>query len=149
MKRVLMRCAILASLALPVALYAGDLEPLPWLGLSFTWSETAAHQHMLHVRAVTVAGPAARAGVRAGDLIAKINGERVDFGDELEFLLFLKDRKPGERLRLSVVREGRELPIIVTLGRLAEEARPKWERNLEMARSKRAENAARTQTHRP
>jgi S1-C subfamily serine protease len=143
MNRFLMAGALLATLPCADSLAAGNLEPLPWLGLSFTWSETAAHQHMLHVRAVTVNGPAARAGVRGGDLIAKINGERVDFGDELEFLLFLLDRKPGERLRLSVVREGRQLPVTVTLGRLAEDARPQWQRNLEMARNKRAQNAGR------
>jgi putative serine protease PepD len=90
------------------------------------------------LRHVARGGPAERAGVRPGDLISTINGNRVDFGDELEFLLFIAARKPGERLHLTLIREGRALPVIVTLAKLAEESRPKWERNLEMARRKRS-----------
>jgi hypothetical protein len=44
---------------------------------------------------------------------------------------------------MTLIREGREIPIVVTLVPLAEESRPKWERNLEMARRKRALRAAR------
>jgi C-terminal processing protease CtpA/Prc len=124
-------------------LLADPRKPLPWLGLSFTWSETSAQTHMLHVRYVARGGPAERAGVQTGDFVATINGERVDFGDELEFLLFLLERKPGERLRMTLIREGRELPVVVTLAPLAEVSRSKWERNLEMARQKRAQRAAR------
>jgi C-terminal processing protease CtpA/Prc len=133
--------AILATVCGSV-LAAEPKKPLPWLGLSFTWSETSAQTHMLHVRNVVRGGPAERAGVRTGDFVATINGERVDFGDELEFLLFLLERKPGERLRMTLIREGRELPAVVTLAPLAEESRSKWERNLEMARQKRAQRLA-------
>ena len=121
----------------------GDKKPLPWLGLAFSWSEMSADTHMLHVRRVTPGGPAKRAGVREGDLVATINGERVDFGDELEFLLFLAERRPGERLRVGLVRNGQPATIIVTLGKLAEGDRVKWQRNLETARRKREERAAR------
>jgi S1-C subfamily serine protease len=117
---------------------ADKSSPLPWLGLAFTWAESDERSRALHVRAVTPGGPAESAGVKAGDLVTAVNGSRVDFGDELEFLLFLKQRTPGERLRLSIIREGREVHIAVTLGRLPDEARSKWERNLRMAREKRA-----------
>lgn len=112
--------------------------PLPWLGIAFTWAESDAHNRALHVRGVTPGGPAEKAGVRPGDLITAVNGARVDFGDELEFLLYLEKRVPGERLRLQLVREGRILAAIVTLGQLADEARPRWERNVRMARARRA-----------
>lgn len=135
---------VTACLLTAAAGLAENKKPLPWLGLAFTWSEVGENTHMLHVRSVTAGGPAEKAGVRAGDLIATIQSERVDFGDELEFLLFLRDRTPGERLRLGVVRHGKTVPITVTLGTLAEEQRAKWERNLGMARRKREERLAKT-----
>lgn len=137
--RAALQWLALCGIALTVAA-AG--KPIPWLGLSFMWSETGAQTHMLHVRKVAKAGPAERAGIREGDLIARINGERVDFGDELDFLLFLADRSPGERLTLTVIREGRRIPLEIVLGRLADDARPNWERNLEMARRQRGRRAA-------
>jgi len=141
--RRLTRCIALLAIVYGPLLAANPKKPLPWLGLSFTWSETSTQTHMLHVRNVARGGPSERAGVRTGDFVATINGERVDFGDELEFLLFLLERKPGERLRMTLIREGREIPAVVTLAPLAEESRSKWERNLEMARQKRAQRAAR------
>lgn len=124
-----------------VAFAAGAAQPaapLPWLGLAFVWAESGERSHALHVRAVTPGGPADKAGVRAGDLVTDVNGARVDFGDELEFLLYLQQRRPGERLRLSFVRDGRAIAAVMTVGQLAEEARPRWERNLRMARDRRA-----------
>jgi S1-C subfamily serine protease len=117
---------------------ASKPAPLPWLGIAFTWAESDVRSRALHVRAVTPGGPAEKAGVRPGDLVTTVNGARVDFGDELEFLLYLQKRVAGERLRLKLVREGRPVDVIVTLGQLAEDARPKWERNLRMARERRA-----------
>ncbi|HEY0160507.1 MAG TPA: PDZ domain-containing protein [Thermoanaerobaculia bacterium] len=131
---------LMFSLGALLAFAAGAAEkpPLPWLGMAFTWAESEARSRGLHVRAVTPGGPAEKAGVRPGDLVVTVNGTPVDFGDELEFLLYLQKRAPGERLRLQLVREGRAVATIVTLGRLPDEARPKWERNLRMARERRA-----------
>lgn len=140
MRRSVM-CAILSAVAIAAcpALVAGDkLPPLPWLGLAFTWTESQSRNHLLHVRRVTSGAPAEQGGVRAGDLITAMNGERVDFGDELEFLLFLETKKPGRPLRLTIVRDGREREVAVILGVLPEAQRGKWERNLNMARAARA-----------
>lgn len=145
MMRILFGAFLSVSTVLAGAAHASAPPPLPWFGVSFTWSEVGPKTQMLHVRHVTRGGPAERAGIRAGDLISTINGNRVDFGDELEFLLFIGARKPGERLRLTLVREGRSVPVVVTLAQLVEASRPKWERNLEMARRKRADRASRSQ----
>jgi S1-C subfamily serine protease len=140
MRRSVM-CAIfsVAVIVACPALVAGDtLPPLPWLGLAFTWTESQSRAPMLHVRRVTAGGPAEQGGVRPGDLVTAMNGERVDFGDELEFLLFLQAKKPGRQLRLTIVRDGREREVAVILGVLPKEQRGKWERNLNMARAARA-----------
>ncbi|MFF4492964.1 S1C family serine protease [Streptomyces sp. NPDC001546] len=64
--------------------------------------------------AVTADGPGARAGVRAGDVITKVDGVRVHGGDEL--IIKIRAHRPGDRLALTVLREGRERTLDVVLG---------------------------------
>lgn len=70
----------------------------PWLGV---YSQEEAG-HVL-VQRVAEGGPASRAGIRAGDIIAKLNGETVT--DLASFYRKLwKDRKPGDRVGITVLR---------------------------------------------
>ncbi|MFD6886812.1 S1C family serine protease [Streptomyces sp. NPDC059957] len=64
--------------------------------------------------AVTVGGPGARAGIRPGDVITKVDGVRVHGGDEL--VIKIRAHRPGDRLALTVLREGRERTLEVVLG---------------------------------
>lgn len=66
------------------------------------------------VRAVGAGTPAARAGLQAGDIITAIGGQAID-GDN-RFINVLMRFKPGERVTLNVVRDGRTVTIDVTLG---------------------------------
>ena len=59
-------------------------------------------------------GPAALAGAQGGDRIVAINGEVMDTSDEL--IAWLQQR-PGERVVLEVLRDGRTLPLDLTIGR--------------------------------
>lgn len=59
-------------------------------------------------------GPAKEAGIRAGDLIVAIDGAGIrDTGELMETIAL---RRPGERVRLDVVRDGRTIQVDVTLG---------------------------------
>jgi serine protease Do len=58
--------------------------------------------------------PAAEAGVREGDVIEKL-GDRPT-PTSLDYHLALVDRKPGEALRVEVLREGRRKRGTITLG---------------------------------
>ncbi|MCX5122666.1 S1C family serine protease [Streptomyces sp. NBC_00347] len=64
--------------------------------------------------AVTAGGPGARAGIRPGDVITKVDGVRVHGGDEL--VIKIRAHRPGDRLTLTVLREGRERTLEVVLG---------------------------------
>ncbi|MFF1415323.1 S1C family serine protease [Streptomyces sp. NPDC058289] len=64
--------------------------------------------------AVTASGPGARAGIRPGDVITKVDGVRVHGGDEL--VIKIRAHRPGDRLTLTVLREGRERTLEVVLG---------------------------------
>ncbi|MEU6311094.1 trypsin-like peptidase domain-containing protein [Streptomyces sp. NPDC047014] len=63
---------------------------------------------------VVAGGPAARAGIRAGDVITKVDGQRVRGGDEL--IVKIRAHRPGDRLTLTVEREGRDRTLEVVLG---------------------------------
>ncbi len=66
------------------------------------------------VQGVEPDGPAAKAGVKRGDVIRKIDGESVK--DNQDLVGRIATRRPGERVRLDVFRGGRSTDVIVTLG---------------------------------
>ncbi|MFD5329182.1 S1C family serine protease [Streptomyces sp. NPDC127092] len=63
---------------------------------------------------VTPGGPAAKAGIRPGDVITKVDGQRVHSGEEL--IVKIRAHRPGDRLRLTVTRDGKEQTKTLTLG---------------------------------
>ncbi|MFE3070371.1 trypsin-like peptidase domain-containing protein [Streptomyces sp. NPDC059247] len=63
---------------------------------------------------VTPDGPAARAGLRPGDVITKVDGQRVHNGEEL--IVKIRAHRPGDRLALTLNRDGKELTKTLTLG---------------------------------
>jgi Do/DeqQ family serine protease len=72
----------------------------------------------LLVSAVQKGGAAERAGVKQGDVITAINGTGVSEPNELRNLV--AGTQPGSDVTLTVVRDGREQQLKVTLGELAE-----------------------------
>ncbi|WP_405633408.1 trypsin-like peptidase domain-containing protein [Streptomyces sp. NBC_00016] len=63
---------------------------------------------------VTAGGPADRAGVRAGDVITQIDGRRVHSGEEL--IVKTRAHRPGDRLALTIERDGGERTLTLVLG---------------------------------
>ncbi|RNL71894.1 S1C family serine protease [Streptomyces sp. I6] len=64
--------------------------------------------------AVTPNGPAAKAGLRAGDVITKFDGKPVDSGPTL--ISEIWTHKPGDQVQLTYERDGREATVTITLG---------------------------------
>jgi putative serine protease PepD len=64
--------------------------------------------------AVAKGGPGERAGLRAGDLITEVDGQRVHTGEEL--IVKIRAHRPGDRLRLTVERGGTEREVSLVLG---------------------------------
>lgn len=113
-------------------------QPIPYLGLEFRWHNDRGHDRFLHVERVAPNGPAQKAGIQPDDLVTHIGGVRVGFGDELDFLLFMRDQRPGDRLVLTIIRSGRQMKVTTILAELPEFARSRWERGFEVAAQRRA-----------
>ncbi|MER6103884.1 trypsin-like peptidase domain-containing protein [Streptomyces sp. NPDC001832] len=64
--------------------------------------------------AVIPDGPGARAGIKPGDVITEVDGERVHSGEEL--IVKIRAHRPGDRLDLGLTRGGKDLSISLTLG---------------------------------
>ncbi|MDP9436212.1 MAG: trypsin-like peptidase domain-containing protein [Actinomycetota bacterium] len=66
------------------------------------------------VLVVTPAGPGAEAGLQPGDVITEFAGQRVRTTEDM--LGALRQRRPGERLPMTVLREGAQQRLTVVLG---------------------------------
>ncbi len=97
------------------------LEPYehPFLGILPRRDD---RQGEVTVRYVYPKSPAAAAGIQPGDVLLSLSGEPV--GDRHALAAQLSRHKPGQALTLGVRREGRELQIEVTPGRLPEALPP-------------------------
>jgi serine protease Do len=58
--------------------------------------------------------PAVRAGLKKGDVILKVDDREVERGEQYQSLIV--KRRPGERVTLTIIREGKEQQIDVVLG---------------------------------
>ncbi|MFC9679534.1 trypsin-like peptidase domain-containing protein [Streptomyces sp. NPDC056948] len=63
---------------------------------------------------VTVGGPGAKAGIKAGDVITTVDGQRVHSGEEL--IVKTRAHRPGDRLELTLERGGKERTVSLVLG---------------------------------
>ena len=81
------------------------------LGLTVQMDEGA-----VKVVAATEDTPAARAGIKSGDFLTDIDGKLI-YGDTLDEAVEQMRGAPGTKIRLTIVRPGRDKPFDVTLTR--------------------------------
>lgn len=127
------------KLVLP-SLKAGQTYNYPYLGLSALPSLTLAQAEFLGLSQATGAyvvevvdgGPADEAGIQAGDqptevpglyaggdLIIGVDGREVlQFSDLLSYMML--NKQPGDEMTVTVLRDGEELELTVTLGSRSE-----------------------------
>ena len=82
-----------------------------YLGIAIDDSSASAGASLAEVRAGT---PAARAGLKNGDVITKFGDQSVGSADELRRLV--DSKQPGDKVELTVTRNGKTQTITVTLG---------------------------------
>jgi putative serine protease PepD len=82
-----------------------------YLGLS---TAPAQNGNGAQVAEATQGGPAADAGIQAGDVITEVDGESVTSPDDVAQAI--EDNQPGDKVEVKVQRAGSEQTIDVTLG---------------------------------
>ncbi len=97
------------SLEIKVALYENDDA---WLGVEPDDDEPD-DEKGVKVGAALAGGPAARAGMRPADVIRRLGDSEVSNIEDLKRLL--KPLKPGETIRVGVLRDGKRIEIEVKL----------------------------------
>ena len=60
-------------------------------------------------------GPAAKAGIRAGDVVTAVNGDKIDSSRGL--IRAVAVVPPGNSVRVTILRAGREMEITINVGR--------------------------------
>jgi putative serine protease PepD len=83
------------------------------LGVTVNGSTSAANSAVT-LQTVAADGPAATAGLKVGDAITTLDGQRVGSADGL--IGAVRSRAPGQRISLSYVRGGKSTTVTITLG---------------------------------
>ena len=104
------KAALALLLSFAVAAAAGNR---PWFGLSFSFHRTDKSGTYLRLCAVAPNGPAAKAGLKAGDLITHIGGTRITFADHDAALRHFAAIKPNDRVKLRVARGAQVFDAVV------------------------------------
>ena len=72
------------------------------------------------VQTVEETSPAGRAGIKAGDIITKVNGKDVSADQTVSFLV--ANLQPGAQVPVELLRDGKRVAVNVTLGKRPSEA---------------------------
>jgi putative serine protease PepD len=93
------------------ALESGNAPEHAYLGLQT--SDTASGEGA-QIAQATPGGPSADAGLQAGDVVVRVDGEDVHGADDVAAAI--EDNKPGDKVDVTVRRGGSEQTVEVTLG---------------------------------
>ena len=85
------------------------------IGVVFSTDPDAAKAEGARVDEVTEDGPAARAGLKAGDVITEFDGKEVSTADDVRAIL--RKKKPENEVEVVVKRGTKTLTLTVTLGK--------------------------------
>jgi S1-C subfamily serine protease len=86
--------------------------PRPYLGVAVAPSNDSGEGVV--VREVTPDSPAAKAGLKDGDVVFKLDGK--DVPDVAEFLRRVGTHKPGDKIDVQIQRDGKDKTVAATLG---------------------------------
>jgi len=92
-------------------------QDVAWLGVflqDMDNSQGGAQQGGVQVAQVYPAGPAARGGLRPGDIITQIDGQRINSSSDL--ISNIEQHQPGSQVQLAVQRNNQQSNINATLG---------------------------------
>jgi S1-C subfamily serine protease len=108
-----------------------------WLGIGYlyeTSKETRPLRGWMYVQQLDPAGPAAKAGLRPRDLITHLDGRPFTAADDASIVRFLRNLRPGQKVKLSVRRGEATMQIWVVAARMTAEQERRWAKNFDRKR---------------
>jgi len=128
-RRRLTAVLFVASMAATVCAQAPGERP-GWIGLGLQYQAgQEGKPGMFYVRHVVPGGPAAIAGVQPQDMILSINGKTPQYKDSLTAMRAWANVRPGDVLRLIVIRAGRRHTMSVTSAVMPDSYYEMWKNN--------------------
>jgi putative serine protease PepD len=94
------------------AIVKGEQIQIGYLGVTTSLTTTGGRDGAL-IQEVAPDSPAAKAGIRPGDLVVTIDGKAVENYSEL--VIAIRNHQPGDKVTLGVVRGGSETTVTATL----------------------------------
>jgi predicted metalloprotease with PDZ domain len=89
-----------------------------WIGVNLERDESSKG---MEITSVVPDGPASKAGFRAGDRMTAMNGIKFAPENEEKLAEVQKSFKPGARFTFTILRDGKEMKIVLTLGRFPDD----------------------------
>ena len=97
---------------------ADDDKPTGFIGVQIKPADSGG----IEVVEAIGGGPADKAGVKAGDVIKKVGDKEV--ADVEAFVEQVRKAKPGDKLKLKVTRDGKDMDVTITVGKRPSEPPP-------------------------
>jgi putative serine protease PepD len=94
----------------------GTAPKHPYLGLQTT---STANDQGAQIRETTSGGPSERAGLQPGDIVTKVDGKSIAASDDVAQAI--ADKQPGDKVQVTVQRNGHDRTVDVTLGQRPEQ----------------------------
>jgi putative serine protease PepD len=85
----------------------------PLLGVALADATDSAGNPLARVQSLSANGPAATAGLRTGDVIIAVDGQKTPGAEAV--IAAVRTHQPGDKVRVTVVRDGARLTMTVTL----------------------------------
>ena len=104
------------------------------IGISDVTPENAKFFHLEKANGALVSqveadAPGGRAGLKVGDIITAVNGKEVDSSGQLQVMV--GEQRPGTKIELTVIRDGKQITVPVTLESADEKSESKSASNTE------------------
>jgi putative serine protease PepD len=84
-----------------------------WLGVEIAPTVTGSSTAGAQISSVTLGGPAENGGLQAGDIVTRVDGQRID--DATDLSSAVNTKAPGDKIKLTVERNGRDEDVDVRL----------------------------------
>lgn len=138
-KRLLTLLALAALSAFSLTAFSQPASRPGWLGLAFRYQRNGTPPNIrgwMYIRRVVDNGPAAKAGLRQGDVVWAINDAPLKFRTDEELLDYFARLRPGDRLQFAVVSGTKRHNATLTATEMSEQEYLLWQKNAPLARSR-------------